>query len=55
MWALRRLLRISWIRHVTNEEVLRLADQEVAFQTVKQRKLSFFGHVMRHEACNAIC
>ena len=51
MWALRRMLRISWTRHVTNEEVLRLADTKRSlFQTVKQRKLSFFGHIMRHDS-----
>ena len=51
MWALRRLQRISWTRHVTNEEVLRLADTKRSlFQTVKQRKLSFFDHIMRHDS-----
>ena len=50
-WALRRMLRIGWIRHITNEEVLRLADTKRSlFQTVKQRKLSFFGHIMRHDS-----
>ena len=51
MWALRRMLRISWTRHVTNEEVLRLADTKRSlFQTVEQRKLSFFGHIMRRDS-----
>ena len=51
VWALRRMLRISWTRHVTNKEVLRLADTKKSlFQTVKQRKLSFFGHIMRHDS-----
>ena len=51
MRALRRMLRISWTRHLTNEEVLRLANTKRSlFQTVKQRKLSFFGHIMRHDS-----
>ena len=50
MWALRRMLRISWTRHITNEEVLRQANTKRSlFQTVKQRKLSF-GHIMRHDS-----
>ena len=51
MWTLRRMLRISWTRHVTNEEVLCLANTKRAlFDTVRQRKLSFFGHMMRHDS-----
>ena len=51
MWTLRRMLRISWTRRVTNEEVLRLADTKRSlFDTVRQRKLSFFGHLMRHDS-----
>ena len=44
MWALRTMLRISLTRYITNEKVLRLADTKRSlFETVKQRKLSFFG------------
>ena len=49
IWVYRRILRISWIDHITNEEVLhRLGKQrEIAF-TIKKRKMEYFGHVMRH-------
>ena len=49
MWLYRRILRISWTDHITNEEVLRRVgkQQEIAF-TVKRRKLEYFGHLMRH-------
>ena len=49
MWLHRRILRISWTDHITNEEVLwRVGkQQEIAF-TVKRRKLEYFGHLMRH-------
>ena len=41
-------LRISWTSHITNEKVLEQANtRRSLFQTVKQRKLSFFGHIMR--------
>ena len=49
MWTLRRLLRISWTRCVTNEEVLRFAGTSRSLlETVRIRKLSFFREY--HEA-----
>ena len=51
MWTLRRMLRISWTRRITNEEVIRIAGTKKSLlETVKKRKLSFFGHVMRHDS-----
>ena len=51
MWTLRRMLRTSWTRRITNEEVNRIAGTNRSlFETVKKRKLSFFGHVMRHDS-----
>ena len=51
MWTLRRMLRISWTRRITNEEVIRIAGTKRSLlETVKKRKLSFFGHVMRHDS-----
>ena len=49
MWLYRRILRISWTDHITNEEVLQRVgkQQEIAF-TVKRRELKDFGHLMRH-------
>ena len=49
MWIYRRILRISWIKHTTNEEVLRRVDKtkEVTF-TVQMRKMKYSGHVMRN-------
>lgn len=49
MWVYRRVLRISWKDHITNEEVLRRIgkQQEVTFM-IKKRKLEYFGHLMRH-------
>ena len=49
MWIYRWILRISWIEHTTNEEVLRRMDKrkEVTF-TVKRRKMEYLGHIMRN-------
>ncbi|GFR83852.1 endonuclease-reverse transcriptase [Elysia marginata] len=53
--CLRKLLRISYIDHVTNESVRELVvayvgPQEPLLATVKRRKLAWFGHVTRHDS-----
>ena len=42
-------MRISWIEHTTNEEVLRRMDKtkKVTF-SVKRRKMEFLGYIMRN-------
>ena len=48
MWFLQRVMKISWIKKVTNEDVLRRAQSErqVLKQIVK-RQCSFLGHIAR--------
>ena len=48
MWFLRRMMKISWMKKVTNEDVLRRAqtERQVMKQIVK-RQCSFFGHIVR--------
>lgn len=51
MWILRRMLRVSWVDHVRNEEVLQragLADREL-FENIKKRKIGYLGHILRGE------
>lgn len=48
MYLYRRVLRISWVQKVTNEEVLRrMGKQKELLLTIKQRKTRYIGHVMR--------
>ena len=50
MWFYRRMMRISWKDHVSNEEVLRRANTERSLiKNTRQRQLSFLGHIMRKE------
>lgn len=50
MWTYRRILRISWVDHVTNVEVLlRMNKTTEIIKTIKIRKLQYFGHIMRNE------
>ena len=47
MWVYRRILRISWMDKVTNDEVLRRIKKNTELiNTIKIRKLSYFGHIM---------
>lgn len=40
MWTFRRLLRIHWTAHITNEEVLEICGfQRELLYTVRQRKV----------------
>ncbi|GFS04037.1 endonuclease-reverse transcriptase [Elysia marginata] len=53
--CLRKLLRISYKDHITNESVRELVvayvgPQEPLLATVKRRKLAWFGHVTRHDS-----
>lgn len=48
MWCYRRMLRVSWTEHVTNESVLqRLHKARELLEIIKRRKLEYFGHVLR--------
>ncbi|XP_045485783.1 uncharacterized protein LOC123689499 [Pieris rapae] len=50
MWCYRRMLRISWIQKVTNEEVLRrVVMGKKLMRNIKQRKVAYLGHVLRHD------
>ena len=50
MWCYRRMLRILWKDHVTNEAVYQKIGirEPIILQLILRRKLSYFGHVCRH-------
>jgi len=51
MQCYRHAMRISYVEHVTNEEVLRKVGQDRGLLwQVKSRKLKYFGHTTRHES-----
>jgi len=50
MWFIRRMLKISWVEHQSNEEVLRKAKTERSLiKTIRERQMKFMGHIMRKE------
>lgn len=50
MWLYRRILRISWVDHVTNDDVLnRMNNSREIMSIIKARKLEYLGHIMRNQ------
>ena len=50
MWIWRKMEKISWTAHVSNEEVLFLVqEQRSLMQVIKQRQANWIGHVLRHD------
>jgi len=49
--CLRRILDIHWTEFVTNDEVRCCTGQPLLSDTVRSRRLSFFGHLNRADPC----
>jgi len=50
MWFYRRMLRISYEDHITNEEVLtRIGSKRSLLKNIQTRQAQFFGHTMRRK------
>src|SRR6218665_2586757 len=51
MWIWRRLERISWMEHRTNEEILQLGDEKRSLtKIIRDRQRSWLGHIMRGDS-----
>ncbi len=51
MWLYRRIGKVSWTEKQTNEAVLnRLQVKRELLSVIRRRKLSYFGHISRHES-----
>lgn len=49
LWMYRRMLKVPWTARITNEEILRRVGRErKLLKTIKIRKTSYLGHVLRH-------
>jgi len=44
-WCLRRILNVDWSESVTNDEIRSRTGQPFLSDTVRSRRLSFFGHL----------
>ena len=51
MWIFRKIANVKWSDRVTNEDVcLKLNMERSLLETIKRRKLSYFGHIKRHHS-----
>ena len=56
MWFYRRILGVSWVDRVSNEQVLERAEaRQKRLTSIRRRKLWFLGHVMREEGQESVC
>ena len=56
MWFYRRMLNVSWMDRVTNEEVLaRVGRQRALLRELRGRQMNFLGHVIRSEKIEHLC
>ena len=50
MWCYRRMDRVSWKEKKSNENVLKdIGIKTTLLETIKRRRLGFYGHIRRHE------
>ena len=55
LWIYRRMLRVSWTEHRTDESILtELISTRQLLGFVVRRKLSFFGHTIRDGGCELV-
>ncbi len=45
--CLRKILKVTWKDHVTNEEILRRTQQIRLRDSIAERRLKFAGHILR--------
>ena len=56
MWLYRRMLRIPWVDHISNERVLQRADAKREIMTcIRKRQLRFLGPTMRERLLESLC
>ena len=50
LWFYRRMLKVSWTKHVSNEEILRrVGNPDRLMDVIRDRQLRFLGHVIRED------
>ena len=51
MWIWRRMEKVSWTEHVTNEEVLkRVEEKRSLMATLRERQKNWIGHILRGDS-----
>ena len=51
MWTWRRMQKVSWTEHKTNEEILEtIGEERSLIRTLKTRQKKWIGHTLRGES-----
>jgi len=51
MWIWRRMERISWMEHRTNEEILQMMDEKRSLiGVIQSRQRNWLGHILRGDS-----
>jgi len=51
MWIWRRMMKVSWTEHKTNEEVLQMVDTEKEMiNTLRSQQKRWLGHILIHDS-----
>ena len=51
IWIRRRMMKVPWTEHKTNEEILQMVETErEIMDTVRSRQKRWLGHILRHDS-----
>ena len=51
IWIWRRMMKVPWTEHKTNEEILQMVETErKIMNTVRSRQKRWLGHILRHDS-----
>jgi len=51
IWIWRRMMKVPWTEHKTNEEILKMVETEgEIMDTVRSRQKRWLGHILRHDS-----
>ena len=51
MWLWRRIMKVKWTEHKTNEEVLEMVkEKRMLIKTIRERQKNWVGHVLRSDS-----
>ena len=51
MWIWRRMLKVSWKEHTSNEEILQQVQEgRILMETLHTRQKEWIGHILRHDS-----
>ena len=56
MWMYRRMMRVSFSQHMSNEEVFRKVEADRSLiMNISKRQLEFLGHILRKDGMENLC